>query len=271
MRRILATALLGCACQPASVTSPNTKNITSAEIRSRIDHYACAAWIDEISAYEARFGDSRCTSEPSAPSPLDTAIAAGVADAAVVVPLAAGAYDRAYAELDVPGGRSNHELDAVVRAIYWSDPHLGPAAENRVVVHLAKSGIRCSDCSVSVPQAHVLDWGKFELHVLAYMWPERVEDEQTHIHVCSARNGVEALGLSESMGLEAGFLAALALAEDAEIQASIRSLLVENPAPEAARIAVERMLDTEQAREVACARVSESAWFTGLQVPECRP
>ncbi len=259
--------LIPATCGPSS-QNPVESPITTAEIRGRIDHHVCAAWLDDVELYEARFGDPRCA-EPPDGSALAQAVAQGVSDAAVLVPLAADAYERAYAELEDPRGRGRDELDAVVRAVYWSDPRLGAAAMARVLHHLARAGLECVDCEALVPPSRTsLDWTAFEPHVLAHLWPHEGE-ARTEILVCSAVNGVEALGLSDARSIDTGFLAALALAEDSDTSLAIRAIVERNLPVDQTRIELGLLLDSPRARALVCSRIAATSWFTGVVVSDC--
>lgn len=257
------------ACTPA--TSPPTSVVTQSDLHAEINRYVCAAWLEDVELYEARFADTRCaTAMSSAPRELQDVVAHAVADTSVLVPLAAAAYDRAYAGLEAPGERTQAQRDAIVRAAYWEDSHLGPVAVSRSAHYLAEQGVDCTDCARLEPVSESLSWAQFAPYLNAYLWPARADgEEQTHIHVCSAQNGVETLGLDDPVKIDAGFLTAIALAEDETTQRAIAEIAARNLPVEVARNELAVLLDTPEARTVICRRLEQTTWFTGIVVTDC--
>lgn len=200
---------------------------------------------------------------------MQDAVRRAIDDAKVLVPLAASAYDQAYAQLEAPGDHSPAELDAIVRDASWADAHLGPAALARSNHYLAEMHVECRDCPPMALQSYSLTWGDFIPNVQAYVWPARDEDGQTHIHVCSAVNGARELEMTDARALEVGFLVAVVLAEDAATRCFIADLAARNLDVSEASEVIDQFIDSPAARRVACRRVEQVAWFTGLVVTDC--
>lgn len=179
---LLCTASRACtpATNPSSHPPPVRSVVTESAIRAELDRYVCAAWLGDIQLHEVRFADVRCATSASTAQPeLQEAVERAVADVSVIVPLAALAYERAYAELEVAGEHTPAQLDAIVRAAYW------------------------------------------------------------------------------------------ALAANAAMQTAITELAARNLTVEAVREELVRLLDTPAVRTVACRRLEQTLWFTGLHVTDC--
>lgn len=261
-----ALVLVACASEPRR---SRPASVTQAELRAHIDRHSCAYWEAEVRQWSALYLDDRCPPPPIR-SELDRAVAAAVARvAAILPPLAAGAYDRFYGPLEGKPPPPQAQADALVRASFWADPTLARATLTRAVDELAAHNLRCADCPAPTrPEPLALRWDSFFPYLAAYVWPTENEGK-IDIYVCSGTNGVGALEPDPRLQ-QLGFLTAWGVREP--LSPKIREIADPGTSRPLAEVSqqLRELLDSATGRAAACASLAETAWFTGVTVDICQ-
>lgn len=277
--RVLAALYLclsGCVSRAhLAITTTERPVHTRASIRHVVDLYVCAAWLEDVQAYEARFGDSRCLARALVQPDkiLLQAIEAALADTNSLVPLAAPAYQVAYGKLLSPNSLSQGQLDTAVRDAFWADAHLGPAVLARTAHHLRLGGEQCGDCpQLDLREKETLSWAAFQRYISAYIWPVQEPNEETvQVYVCGAHNGVTALQLVDDRMLDAGFFGAVTLAENAAAHTKIAGIVLGQHSLAETQDLIADFLASEATLRTICQALDDKRWFFNIEVSECAP
>ncbi len=268
----LTIACVGAPTEPRGASAEPAASISQASIRAELERHVCAVWLAEFAVYEPRFGDLHCAQRGAADesrAPVELAVARALEDTSDLVVLSSEAYDRAYAQLEAPQRPSPDAADSIVRAVYGSDAHLGPAALARAIHYVRVQGLACEGCVESRAGApEVRTWDELRPYVGAYIWPSQADGE-IQIHVCSANNGIEELGLTDAKLRELGFLSAVALAAVSSTSIELAAITEGELSLDEARAAIAELIDSQAARRLVCASAERHAWYTGVRIDEC--